>query len=850
VPLTSFVGRERELAVIGACLRDPAVRLLTLTGPGGVGKTRLAVEAAAGLAAAAAGPVRFVALAPVRDPALVGPAIAQALGLREDGATPLAEALTARLREGPSVLVLDNFEHLLDAAPLVADLLVACPPLRVLVTSRALLRVGAERALPVAPLGLPPAAPGGAAPDAGRPAAALARYDAVRLFTERARLVSPDFALTPATAAAVAELCRRLDGLPLALELAAARVRHLPPAALLARLESPAGGLPLLTGGTRDAPARHRTLRDAIAWSYGLLPPGERALFRRLGVFAGGFTLEAAEAVAADGEPAAAVLDGLAALIDASLVGPPVEGMAGVEGDAGGARYGPLETVREFALERLEQSGEAAAVRRRHAAYFLALAERAAPHLPLPDLPDRAAEPGWAAEPGGAQEAVWLDRLEVEHANLRAALAWGEERARAGEAGPGLRLAGALWGFWYLRGHWGEGRAWLERLLAWRDAAPPAARARALYGAGFAPWSRGEYDRAGERVEELRALCRELGDGAGEASAVCSLGYLASHRGDSEAVLALAREGLALARAAGARRATAWSLALLSVAARRARDVERAAALAAEGLTLFRELGDSLGFTEALYLLGNLARSRGDYAQAAAHFEAVLAVHRAAGRKLETAASLHNLGRVALLQDDPRRAAPLFAESLALFRELDGRQGVGLCVAGLAGVAGATGQWKRAARLLGAARTLFSSPGRPPGGVDWDEYDRAVAATRAHLGAPAFAAAGAVGQAMTLEQAIADALVADAPAAAARAARDASRGPLTRREQEVAALVAQGLTNRQIAARLVVTERTAGTHLERIMNKLGAHSRAEVAAWAAEHRLAGAGAGVAAEGAG
>ncbi|MDP9356600.1 MAG: helix-turn-helix domain-containing protein, partial [Chloroflexota bacterium] len=424
--LTSFVGRGREVEQVIALLRRADVRLVTLTGPGGVGKTRLALRAAAELLDHVPDGAWFVDLTPLADPALVPAAIAVVLGVREAGGQPLVETLAVALRDKQLLLVLDNCEHLLDAAPVVAELLRACPGLTVLATSRAPLRLRGEREVAVPPLGLPATA---------RPAPEeIARSEAVRLFVERARAHEADFALTEANAPAVAGIVRVLDGLPLAIELAASRIKLFPPTALLRRLER---RLTLLTGGARDLPARQRTLRDAIAWSHDLLTEEERLLFRRLAVFAGGATCEAAEAVA---DPAGelGVVNGLAVLVDQSL-------LRKEDDPDGEPRYRMLETVREYALERLDASGEEAAVRDRHAAWCLALAEAAGAVL-------------WTTYDPGV-----VARLEAEHPNLRAALTW---FAQASDGEALLRIGATLGRFWYVAGHAREGRGWLERALA------------------------------------------------------------------------------------------------------------------------------------------------------------------------------------------------------------------------------------------------------------------------------------------------------------------------------------------------------------------------------------------------
>ena len=474
---TTLLGREAEVAAARALLQQDGVRMVTLTGPGGTGKTRLGLQVGAELVDVFADGVWFVPLAAIADPALVVPAIAQSLGLSEVASQPLLNIVQDYLKDKQALLLLDNFEHLTSAASTISALLAACPTLKVLITSREPLRITGEREIPVPPLSLP-----SSRQVRGLSPAAFLEYPAIRLFVERAQTVKPDFALTEAIAADVAAICLRLDGLPLAIELAAARVRVLPPGQLLARLDR---RLKILTGGNRDLPARQQTLRAAIEWSHELLDPDEQSLFAHLAVFAGGCTLEAAEAVCgAHGGHEIDVLDGLDSLSQKSLLRPE-------EGSEGWTRFTMLETIREYALERLDASGEADSLRQAHARFFLDLAEAAEPQLTGPD------------------QVLWLDRLGTEHDNLRAALGWLE---RSSEREPWLRLSGALWRFWWVRGHMTEGRGWLARALAETDGLPPAVRAKSLSGAGILAESQGDYVQAKALHEESLALARQSGD--------------------------------------------------------------------------------------------------------------------------------------------------------------------------------------------------------------------------------------------------------------------------------------------------------------------------------------------------
>jgi predicted ATPase len=676
--VTSFVGRERETAEVVQLLG--ATRLLTLTGPPGTGKTRLGLRVAAEILDQFQGGVFFVDLAPIRDPGLVATTIAQVLGIGESGGQPLLDTLKNYLRHKHLFLLLDNFEQIVDAAPLVGDLLSSSSGLKALVTSREALRVYGEQEYPVPPLTLPDL-------DRAEPLRSLLQYEAVELFTRRARAVRPDFNLTEDNAPAVAEICVRLDGLPLAIELAAARSTVLSPEMMRRRLESRLG---VLVAGPRDLPARQRTLRGAIDWSYDLLDPPEKTLFSRLAVFQGGRTVEAVEAVCSHGLTIE-VFAGLESLLNKNL-------LRRISGAHGEPRFVMLEMIHEYAWERLEASGEAADLQRRHAEYFLALAERVAPEL------------------RGSRYVYWSALPRDEHNNLRTALAW----ALGGDhAELGLQLAGALRDFWFYEGRTAEGLAWTERALESAKDAPPALRARALNTAGAMCFDLADHKEGKRYNREALALFRELGDDKG----------------------------------------TAWALAFLGVQELGSpAECKKGIRLLEEALVLFRELDYKPGITQGLIGVGEVARLDGDRERAARAYEECLAIAREEGDKMSEAKALGNLSYVAQEKGEYARTAELLTGALTLFRELGARRYICQDFARLAGPVAAQGYPQAAAQLLGASEALLEtmSSGLQPG--DRHDIKRYVVAVRQQLDKATFDAAWAEGCAMSFEQAFSYAL--------------------------------------------------------------------------------------------
>lgn len=846
-PLTPLIGRKQEVAAASALLKRSEVRLLTLTGIGGVGKTRLALQIGADLLVDFADGISFVSLAPITNPELVLPTIAAVFGLQDTDEWPLLERLTTTLRDKQQLLVSDNFEQVVSAATHLADVLLACPGLKMLVTSRAVLHVRGEYEFLVVPLALPD-------PESLTNHETLSQVAAVALFIERAQAILPDFQLTPQNAQAIAEICVRLDGLPLAIELAAARSKLLPPEALLAMLEH---RLDILTSGAQDMPERQQTLRKALAWSYDLLTEMEQRLFRQLSVFVGGCELAAAEAVwDITGDEGFSVLDGAASLLDKSL-------LQRIGQQAHEPRLLMLETVREYGLEWLRRHGEEEITQSSHAAYYLWLAEEAEPHLI------------------SAGQVQWLERLELEHENVRAALSWLLEHDEHEKA---LRLASALWRYWIMRGHFREARSALESALAGSPGGATPVRAKALNAAGIIAGMQLEPRQAEALCRESLACYRQLEDTKGIITSLWMLGYIALQISNFALARALEEEALALARNEGNAWGMASALEILASVAYQQGEYERAAALAGEAVTRFRESDDILGVAHVQWTLSLLSNMQGNVSTARALLDQSLVHARAVGDTWGLFFSLFLMATIVLTQGDPLTAHTLIEESMELAKELGSRQtfeygryGLGLvafsqgdyatarvqyeeclrfilqsenrlllagCLQGLANVLAMQQELSRATCLWGTAEVLRETIGISLSPVEHFLQQQLSAVARSQLGDEAFVAAWATGRTMPPEQALTlQETVVSSPQTPTSPHQSSVLPPtestagLTPREKDVLRLLAQGLTSAQIAKQLVIGVVTVNFHVRSIYSKLGVSSRSAATRYAIEHHL-------------
>jgi non-specific serine/threonine protein kinase len=832
---SSFIGRAREIeTVVGLVASHP---LVTLAGAPGVGKTRLGLRAATELQSRFRDGVVFVELAGLTEPELVPGYIATALGIQERGDQSIVAELAEALRGRELLLALDNCEHLIEAcAAVVESLLRACPSLRCLATSREALRCEGELVWRVPSLSAPDASEGLTGGDTGFDG--LPRYEAVQLFVERAQAVRPAFALTERTAPEVARICARLDGIPLAIELAAARVAHLSVQQIAARLDN---HLRLLTGGARTAPPRQQTLEATIAWSYDLLPRSEQALLRHLSVFAGGWTLDASEAAGDTRRPHGRVSGGdhavppardstavdlLARLVDKSLV--QVED--GVDGEP---RYRCLEMIRQYAFERLAEAGEADDARRRHAEYYVALAETADACI-------------W-----GPEYRAWFSRLDAEHDNLRAALLY----AALAPATVTLGVHGlaALWWFWMIRGHHSDALYLSEQILASvkaaslpNDAVPQLARA--VIGAASAALHLNQFARSEQLFEQSLDVAMGVDDREATAWALVFFGRLRRGQRDYDGAVRLMNQSRERFSQLGDPRGTAMVLYQLGAVAWQRADFDRATTLLHESLAVFRQVGGRLGETMLLEFVARAAYNQGRYEEAVAGAEEHLALSRDIGYRWGIGFSLTTLGMVAHRRGELARAAALLQESLAIRRDMGERDGIAECLELLAGVARSLGNAHSAARLLGVAEALRDLIAAPIPLASRSDYERELSAVRAALDDATFARCWSEGRAMPLEQGIdearalgrrTDAPVPPTPPQSGRPTAPGAHPPdlLTSREREVAALIALGLSNGEAAARLVVSKRTVDAHMASILAKLGFANRAQVAVWAAAQGL-------------
>ena len=841
---TSFIGREQEVAKICILLQRPEVRLLTILGTGGIGKTRLGIQVSTVLQEHFVDGVYFIPLASIHEPDLVASTIAQGLGVQEVGEQRLFEQIKVALRTRQLLLLLDNFEHVVTAAPLLTELLAACPRVKIVVTSRSVLHIQGEYEYPTPPLPVPDLKH---LPEMD----VLAQNASIMLFVQRAQAVRPEFQLTKANANTIAQICTRLDGLPLAIELAASRVKMFPLQALLAKLER---RFEVLTNGVRDAPMRQQTLHNTITWSYDLLDKQEQQLFSYLSAFTGGCTLEAIEdvvmGVTKTADNTFPLLEKISSLLDKSLV-------LQLEQDGEVSRFSMLETIREYGQERLLESGKAELARKAHATHFLNLVEQAGPLLK------------------GTRQLAWMAQIEQEHENVRAALGW---LTHSKETELAMRFCATLGWFWHLRGYWSEGRRWIATTLELPGAEKPTeARAKMLYNAGDLAYYQDDYHTAHTMLIESAKLCREQrlerelantlntlgmlmhmqGNSRAahplleESEKLCrtrgynwelshllrKLSHIAWSQGDLTRATAYAQEGLSLARKLGDTSLIATTLSALSGIANRQGNLTLATALTQETLALAQKLGDKSLIATATQNLGYLAAQEGMLSQASAYAQEALSLFRQLGDKTFITAALHSLGYLALLQGNTAQAAKSYQEGLSLSEEIGNDMQMSWHLIGFAEVAEKEGHSLKSCRLLSVAETKFDVTIHM-NTTERAAYDDLVQRVRTQLGENVFATQWAQGRMMTPQEALKTSEQTPLQSAPlAKPSSESNPAGLTAREMEILRLVAQGLTDAQVAEKLIISTRTVSWHLTSIYSKLAVSSRSAATRYALEHHL-------------